>query len=48
MHGLWLNSAGLTRRGPLRGDTEAVAAIAGTGCTSLAGLRGKIVTAAVS
>ena len=48
MHSLWLNSAGLARRAPLGGDAEADVALVGTGRTSLAGLRGKIVTMAMS
>jgi hypothetical protein len=47
MHGLWLTAADLTRRAPLGGDTEADAAIVGAGYVSLAGLGGKIVTAAM-
>jgi hypothetical protein len=48
MHGLWLNGAVLTRRAPLGGGAEADVEIVGTGCTSFAGLRGTIVTVAMS
>jgi hypothetical protein len=47
MHSLWLNGAGLTWV-LLGGGAEADVAFADTGRTSLAGVRGKIVTAAMS
>ena len=50
MHSLWPNGAdlALAQRSSLGGDAEADVAFRGTGCTSLAGLCGKIVTAAMS
>ncbi len=48
MHGLWLNADDVTRRALVADHTGADAMIVGTGYTSLAGLRGKIVTASTS
>ena len=48
MHSLWLNADDVTRRAPVAGGTEADVGIVGTGCTSLASLPGKIVTASMS
>jgi len=48
MHSLWPNGADGAPRSSLGGDAEADEAFAGTGRTCLAGLRGKIVTAAMS
>jgi hypothetical protein len=48
MYSLWPNGADLARQRSLGGDAEADGAFVGTSRTSLAGLRGKIVTAAMS
>ena len=48
MHSLWLNADDVTRRAPAAGGAEADVGIVGTGHTSVAGLRGKIVTASMS